>query len=353
MTAESLPRGVKLAARMMFNRLDTDGATYLGFRQYPNLVTFSLTPSATVENLISTDPDNYGAQLDSYAVGQPTTGKVSANRLEHRSSLTALLLGLDSTLTRASAADTASVAMPSAGTFAEIGFAGLSGVTITQPNFNQNGTGDAGVLVYRKSGTPTITYADPVTNDEPLAVSVSGSDITVSLETDGTSTPVSTSAEVVAAINAHSGANVLIGAVLLEDSTGSGVVAAAAQSSMSGGGLLVADTDYTLYPELGMFTSISGGAGLVGLPQDVAFTKDAQAGFTIAGNRVTQVKGKLKLQGKNQVSGRNWLLEADRAMLSPDGDLSLVGGDPFAVGGWNISMEVPSGSLTPYTIKVW
>jgi hypothetical protein len=351
--AELAPRGVKLAAYLMFNRLDTDGVTYMGWRKYPNVSELSVTPKATLEKLTSTDPENYGAQIDSYAVSEPTIGKLTVNRIEHRSALTAVLLGLDDALLRTSASDTATVTLPSPGVYAEIGHAGLSGVTVTQPNYNQNGTGESGVLVYRKSGTPTITYTDPAGNSAALTVSVAGNDITVSLATDGTSTPISTAAEVVAAINANSSAFALVGAVILDGYTGTGVVAAATQATLADGGLLTADTDYSILSTVGMITSIAGGAGLPGVPQALAFTKNAQTGFVIAGNRVTQVKGKLKMGAQNQVSGKSWLLESDSASFSPDGDLSLVGGDAFAVASWAIAMEVPAGGLSPYTLKVW
>lgn len=79
----------------------------------------------------------------------------------------------------------------------------------------------------------TLTITD--TDQAALSVSVSSNDITVDLKTS-TGNPVSTAAEVVAAINANADCQALkIHAIIKPGETGAGVVSAAVQASLSGG----------------------------------------------------------------------------------------------------------------------
>jgi hypothetical protein len=82
----------------------------------------------------------------------------------------------------------------------------------------------------------TITHVDPPGNNAALDVTVTGSDITVSLATDGASAVTSKADAVVDAINADVEANLLVSASsAVGDSNGTGVVAAAAETALTGG----------------------------------------------------------------------------------------------------------------------
>ncbi len=80
-----------------------------------------------------------------------------------------------------------------------------------------------------------IIYSDPSANSSPLSVSVSVRTITVSLETNGSGTIISTASEIMAAVNADQGAARWVSAALATGNDGSGVVAAMGSSSLSGG----------------------------------------------------------------------------------------------------------------------
>ncbi len=102
------------------------------------------------------------------------------------------------------------------------------------------GAGNARFLVTADEGgaignQDSITLVDPVGNNAALDVSVVGKAITVSLATDGASAPTSTAAQVRDAINNDPEASVLVTASLPADSNGTGVVAAAAVTSLAGG----------------------------------------------------------------------------------------------------------------------
>uniref|UniRef100_A0A6H1Z7Q0 Flagellin n=1 Tax=viral metagenome TaxID=1070528 RepID=A0A6H1Z7Q0_9ZZZZ len=77
----------------------------------------------------------------------------------------------------------------------------------------------------------TIAYIDPETVDQLLTVTVTGTDIVVSLATDGVPDIISTADEVVAAINAHPAASALVDATSIE----TGVMVAMGETNLAGG----------------------------------------------------------------------------------------------------------------------
>ncbi|NBE92705.1 peptidase M14 [Nonomuraea sp. KC401] len=77
----------------------------------------------------------------------------------------------------------------------------------------------------------SVELAAPGTPDRPLRVNVDGKLVTVSLATDGSGTPVSTAAQVAAAINTTEGAGLT--ATTYRDDAGSGVMAPAPPARLS------------------------------------------------------------------------------------------------------------------------
>lgn len=82
-----------------------------------------------------------------------------------------------------------------------------------------------------------IYLRDPGAATQALAVSVSGTTVTVSLETDGTGAVASTGAEVIAAVAASAAASALLAVDDYSTSDGTGVVAASAKHLALSGGL--------------------------------------------------------------------------------------------------------------------
>lgn len=96
----------------------------------------------------------------------------------------------------------------------------------------------------------SVRFVDPSAASQALAVSVSGSAITVSLATDGTGAITSTAAQVAAAINANPSASALVTAT--PEGAGTGVVDAVAQTNLSGGTDAGSySTSLTIYDSLG------------------------------------------------------------------------------------------------------
>jgi anaerobic selenocysteine-containing dehydrogenase len=94
----------------------------------------------------------------------------------------------------------------------------------------------------------TVAYLNPGASHTPIDVAVTGTDITVNLETDGSGTILSTAANVKTAIDGTSAATALVWTALVDVTgatggagNGTGVVVAAASTALSGG---VAAGDY-------------------------------------------------------------------------------------------------------------
>lgn len=81
----------------------------------------------------------------------------------------------------------------------------------------------------------TIEYIDPSANDEPLAISVTGDAIEVTLATDGGGVITSTASQIKTAIEADAGAAALVSVALKTGNTGAGIVTALAATNLAGG----------------------------------------------------------------------------------------------------------------------
>lgn len=123
---------------------------------------------------------------------------------------------------------------------------------------------------YGESGNSiTVTHVDPEAADQELSVTVDGTDITVSLATDGLEAITSTAAEVKAAVNLA--APLLV--VCEDEGAGTGVVNAATVESLAGG------VDVTAGNILSMRVKADGTLGYIKTGEQTwkQFTLDALA----------------------------------------------------------------------------
>jgi|SRR3990167_2966020 len=104
--------------------------------------------------------------------------------------------------------------------------------TITIAGDNNNLTLTSKVRHSTIAGAVSLTLVDPGANDQAIAVSVSGRDITVDLATGPAGAITSTAADVVAAIEADTDADALITAVA--EGTGLGLVTAKTITRLTG-----------------------------------------------------------------------------------------------------------------------
>ncbi|SDU77607.1 M14 family metallopeptidase [Jiangella alkaliphila] len=94
------------------------------------------------------------------------------------------------------------------------------------PNEHRVGI-DSQVWGHEGGNDVTVELADPRAASQPLTVSVAGDAVRAQLATDATGAISSTAAQVVAALNAHPGANALVKAYTWRGNAGNGVVAPA------------------------------------------------------------------------------------------------------------------------------
>jgi len=81
----------------------------------------------------------------------------------------------------------------------------------------------------------SVALVDPAGNGKALAVDVDGDEVVVSLATDGGGAITSTAAQVIAAVKEHDLASQLVSVANTGASTGAGVVAPVAKTSLAGG----------------------------------------------------------------------------------------------------------------------
>lgn len=185
----------------------------------------------------------------------------------------------------------------------------------------------------------TVALVNPGTNTAALAVTVTGTAIVVSLETDGAAAAVSTAAEVMAAVQASAAASALVTVADTDTSDGSGVVAAAVAAPLASGSntgtALVAGTDYEIgNQQTGVVRLIAGGAlGDLGDAAQVwmTYTYGAITGTAVEMGTETTVEVSFRLIGLNDQmdqdgeSGRPLMVVAPRLQLQPRATINLVG----------------------------
>jgi hypothetical protein len=119
----------------------------------------------------------------------------------------------------------------------------------------------------------TITIVAPGTLNSPLSVSVSGFDITVSLETNGAGAPISTADEVIAALTNEPTAAFLVTAARAVGEDGQGVMASFPKTHLAGGSDVGVKTDVGFLGEAVMYQVTTEANPLTGaqtgnVPQD-------------------------------------------------------------------------------------
>lgn len=122
----------------------------------------------------------------------------------------------------------------------------------------------------------------------------------------------------------------------------------------------VVDTDYTINYRLGIITPIAGSslataiAAATGgaLECTIDYGYAASTGMQIDGGRITQIRCKLRLDGKNLADGMPVQVEVFEALLTTNGDFDFLSSD------WNkISMTgrmiTPPGKTTPIVVRTF
>lgn len=119
-----------------------------------------------------------------------------------------------------------------------------------------------------------------------------------------------------------------------------------------------AGTDYILYPRLGHLAVVAGGAIATAIdaaeenfvPIKASFSYGATAGTTVLGGVNPSLKGRFFLDGKNQATGEDILVDVDEANMAPTSEVDFMQENfvPLTLQG---SMRLLPGKASPYTVR--
>ncbi|MCP4701748.1 MAG: hypothetical protein GY862_33550 [Gammaproteobacteria bacterium] len=137
------------------------------------------------------------------------------------------------------------------------------------------------------------------------------------MATDGGGTVTTTAADAVAAAAADPAAAALMSGALPAESDGTGLMAAQAETALSGGAELTegANGDYEVDHFLGMVMLHSSGTGAEGVHQ-ISFSHNADNGYQIEGGIQPEFVGKILAVGKSLSTSRIIIIEVPRISLT-------------------------------------
>jgi hypothetical protein len=234
----------------------------------------------------------------------------------------------------------------------------VSGTSTASVTFTAVTAGAAGNSI-------TVALIDTAGATHALTVSVVGLAITVALKVTG-DTPVSTAAEVAAAVNASPAAAALVVATPT-DATGAGVVVAAAATNLATGADTgtpwTLGTDYAITDALeGQIRVIPGGlGGALNATGTVLATYHygAIAGQTIIVGTNSQIEAEVRFRGTNDlmneagVSGGARRFFAARLILTPNGEINLADPNPVKATFDAIPLAPASGNAVEIQAPVY
>ena len=108
----------------------------------------------------------------------------------------------------------------------------------------------------------------------------------------------------------------------------------------------VLDTDYELNTTLGMIKALSTGAITAGQTVEVSAAHAAIAGTQMKAMTKSNVRIRIKLDGKNYSDGREFITDVYQMRLNPTSEFSFVG-DNFVDVSFDGVLETPTGYTEP------
>jgi len=203
----------------------------------------------------------------------------------------------------------------------------------------------------------TIALVNPGTASAALGVVVSATDIVVNLATSGASAITSTAAQVQAAIAASAAAAALVTTANTGASTGAAAVVAVAETALASGSNAgtpwSAGTDYeVLDAHEGLIRPLlTGTMGAAGACL-AAYSHAAIGGTAVDLGTDTTIRARVWMNGYNDTDADQapvrW--ECADALLSPNGELNLVGTDPAKIE-FTLTPLTPEGATSPVELS--
>lgn len=170
----------------------------------------------------------------------------------------------------------------------------------------------------------SITLTKPAVSNAVLTVSVINTEVRVALATDQNGDISSTAAQVLAAVQAHSGANRTINVAHTPTSDGTGVMTAVTKTNLTGGLGYESNIDYMVNLAAGTLKLTSA----TRIPTDediyIEYTHRAYSGFEISGAVNFSIETSILLRGKNLANGQRVEFYAPRAIVSPTSPVNFL-----------------------------
>lgn len=296
---------------LYMDRLTTAGAAQ-GLTLLGNATKFELEAKADTKDLVSKKRDTAGQLLASVTKGQPATIAITLNEYD-KDILAAAFLGEATAQAGAGGTITDEVITGIADKYVEVAHRAISAVTVSRKAGD-----DAAAWAVATAYTLGDYVIPTVANAHMYKCTVAGT-------SDATTEPTWPT----------DGTTVVDGTATWQDM-----------------GLIIAtvDTDYTLNGRLGMIKILSAGSIEAGEQLNIDYTWSAQDGYDITVGTTPTVKCRLVLDGKNDVNGKNCIVDVLEANIKPSGGIDFLA-DDYAEISLDGTMITPSGQTSPAIIE--
>jgi len=115
-----------------------------------------------------------------------------------------------------------------------------------------------------------------------------------------------------------------------------------------GATVLTLGTDYEINYAAGLIRALSGGAVAAGGAVTISCTYLATSGTRIKGGVRSQLKARIKVDGKNLANGKNVKLDIPQASLSPTSEIDFMASE-FVSGSLGGTINLVPGATEPFT----
>ena len=295
------------------DRLDDAGVS-TGFVLLGNAKKFAITEETETKERISTGKTTYGQALDTASIKKPAKIAILLDNFD-KDTLAMALLGDAVTLNQGAATTQTETITAKAGKFIQLALGNLASA-----NFKVEA--NDGVVASARVDSTAYAVGDFIipaaANDHYYKCTVAGTSDAAppTYPVDGTT-----------------------------------VVDGTATWLDMGTIILVKDTDYTVNYAIGMVESMATGVITDGQSLKVTYDANAIAGYTISGSTKPTIKMVLKLDGKNQASGKDVIVSVDEAVLTPSSEVDFQADDfiSLELGG---TLKTLTGQTSPYSVEL-
>lgn len=302
--------GLLLAGQMWFNR--KVASSYVGYLDLGNTKKFSIKSESDSKIRISTNPDSYGAALDSVNIPKPTAMSISTDEFNPEV-MTLLFRGVMSIVAQTSGSNVTETFTATVGLYKRLGNGNLqTGVVV------KHGAGVTAADWVATAAKTVGAYCIPtVANGHYYRCTVAG--------TTGASEP--------------------------SWPTNGGDVVDGTATWVDKGLITLASSEYTINYSIGMIQPLAGTTVVDGETLSVTYSHNAVNGKRIAGAAAPPVIGQLLFEGVNLSTQEKVRVEVPEIVLTPSGEVDLAS-DGFSAMGLEGNPKKLPDQAAPYYVSV-